>query len=454
MGRSGYCTVTVVLVAILLVVAVQAQDARAYYSQGLALMDEERYGEAAAAFRQAVDLNPSYFDALTALGYADTLTGRFDDAIAAYQQALALQPTSTFVLRSLGYVHTQKGDYPKALEAFDQAVAIDPSDAAAWTSRGLALSAMGRFNESVASYEKAVEADPGSYYAWFSLGMEYYGAGMYAEAVPAFDRAITIDERSSGTWNYRGLSLAALGRYQEAIESYNRGLIVDPDNPDLKENRGAAEVQLRAYVGQGSGIPWYVLAIPVVVVVLVAGAFLIYRGRRKGMGALAYSIPSHGPPTGGATAGDAGGTGAPAGIPHDVFISYSSQDKPVADAICALLESRSVRCWIAPRDILPGTNYPRAIVDAIDSSRIMVLVFSSRSNHSNHVVRELSRAVSRGVIIVPFRIEEVQPSRDMEYLIGVPHWLDAMTPPLEQHIGRLADTVATLLSGGRGGDGR
>ena len=50
---------------------------------------------------------------------------------------------------------------------------------------------------------------------------------------------------------------------------------------------------------------------------------------------------------------------------HDVFISYSSQDKPSADAICATLESKQVRCWIAPRDVLPGVDYAEALIEAI-----------------------------------------------------------------------------------------
>jgi hypothetical protein len=41
-------------------------------------------------------------------------------------------------------------------------------------------------------------------------------------------------------------------------------------------------------------------------------------------------------------------------MPHDVFVSYSSDDKPTADAVCATLENKGIRCWIAPRDILPG----------------------------------------------------------------------------------------------------
>lgn len=36
---------------------------------------------------------------------------------------------------------------------------------------------------------------------------------------------------------------------------------------------------------------------------------------------------------------------------HDIFISYSSRDKPITEGVCANLESADIRCWIAPRDI-------------------------------------------------------------------------------------------------------
>jgi hypothetical protein len=130
---------------------------------------------------------------------------------------------------------------------------------------------------------------------------------------------------------------------------------------------------------------------------------------------------------------------------HHIFISYSSEDKPVADAICNHLESKQIRCWIAPRDILPGMNYQESIIEAIDSSLIVVLVFSSHSNTSVHVLSEVNEATSNNVIIVPFRIEDILPSKSVQYLIGVPHWVDAVTPPLEQHIQRLADTTKILL---------
>src|SRR5256885_180831 len=95
---------------------------------------------------------------------------------------------------------------------------------------------------------------------------------------------------------------------------------------------------------------------------------------------------------------------------YDVFISYASADKPWADAACAMLESRQIRCWIAPRDIVPGREWGAAIVAAIDACQIMVLIFSTQANDSPQVRREVERAVSKGLIVLPCRIEDVHPA--------------------------------------------
>lgn len=129
----------------------------------------------------------------------------------------------------------------------------------------------------------------------------------------------------------------------------------------------------------------------------------------------------------------------------DAFISYSSLDKPTADAACAMLESLGIRCWIAPRDIIPGKEYGAAIVEAIHQSRVLVLVFSSHANQSPQIGREVERAVNRGIPVVPLRIEDITPTQSLEYFIGTVHWLDALTPPMEQHLHRLGEAVRALL---------
>ena len=131
---------------------------------------------------------------------------------------------------------------------------------------------------------------------------------------------------------------------------------------------------------------------------------------------------------------------------HDVFISYSSKDKNVADAVCAKLESHKVRCWIAPRDVSPGKSWAASIVEAINVSTVFVLVFSDGSNKSKQVIREVGEAVDSGIPIVPLRIEDVEPTQEMRYYIKSIHWLDALTQPVEQHLNKLTNSVRALLS--------
>jgi hypothetical protein len=78
----------------------------------------------------------------------------------------------------------------------------------------------------------------------------------------------------------------------------------------------------------------------------------------------------------------------------------------------------------------------------------MVLVFSSHANSSSQVKREANLAIDKEIPIAPFRIENVMPSGSLEYYLDVTHWLDALTPPLEQHIEKLSNDVARLLSKG------
>jgi hypothetical protein len=137
-----------------------------------------------------------------------------------------------------------------------------------------------------------------------------------------------------------------------------------------------------------------------------------------------------------------------------VFISYAGEDTAVAESVCVALEESAIPCWIAPRDIRPGAEYGEAIVEAIRNARILVLVFSAFANASVQVRREVERAVSNNLVVIPFRIEELPPSNALEYFLSATHWLDAFPGPPEDHLPFLVESVTANLSqpsaGGRG----
>lgn len=105
-----------------------------------------------------------------------------------------------------------------------------------------------------------------------------------------------------------------------------------------------------------------------------------------------------------------------------IFISYSSKDNIEAFQVCEYLEQNAVSCFIAPRNIQPGKEYGEEIINGIDSSRAMVLLLSENSNKSPHVLREVERAVSKGMPIYVYCLEQVELTKSMEYFLMTHQW--------------------------------
>src|SRR5882672_9201019 len=83
-----------------------------------------------------------------------------------------------------------------------------------------------------------------------------------------------------------------------------------------------------------------------------------------------------------------------------IFISFASNDRKAADAICKAVERRGMNCWIATRNIGAGENFQEAITRAIRSAKVMILVFSAHANNSLEVKKEIALAGRYNVIVV------------------------------------------------------
>lgn len=130
---------------------------------------------------------------------------------------------------------------------------------------------------------------------------------------------------------------------------------------------------------------------------------------------------------------------------HELFISYASEDKETANAVCTALEEAGISCWIAPRNVPPGFLYGEAIIEAIANSKVLVLVFSSHSNKSSIVIRELERAVIRNMIILTFSIEHVEPSNKIKLLLSNHQCFDASRAPLKERLSEFFKVIRSIL---------
>jgi TolB-like protein len=124
-----------------------------------------------------------------------------------------------------------------------------------------------------------------------------------------------------------------------------------------------------------------------------------------------------------------------------VFVSYASQDVVVAHRICAALEAAGLRCWIAPRDVRAGEPYAAAIVEAINSCRMLVLVLTQSAVDSPHVLREVERASSKKRSVLSIRLDAAILPPELEYFLSANHWLEASSGTIESVFPALIESV-------------
>lgn len=135
-----------------------------------------------------------------------------------------------------------------------------------------------------------------------------------------------------------------------------------------------------------------------------------------------------------------------------IFISYSSKDRDMAETICRALEARGHQCWISCRDVNPGQNFQEAIVQALRSAQVMLLVFTANANNSDEIKKELVLAGRHRVTVVPIRVEDVAPNDAFAYELATRQWIDLYSD-WEKEIERLAVRIGQILQTGKPPDG-
>ena len=128
---------------------------------------------------------------------------------------------------------------------------------------------------------------------------------------------------------------------------------------------------------------------------------------------------------------------------YDVFISHSSADLELSEKIYDYLQEQGIKCWIDSRNVTG--LYARSIIEGIEQSEMMVLIYSEKSNSSAHVENEIDNAFCLGKMIIPFRIEGTPYSTVLRYYLNKSHYVDGMPQPLEA-LEQLRDQIRRNMS--------
>jgi len=131
-------------------------------------------------------------------------------------------------------------------------------------------------------------------------------------------------------------------------------------------------------------------------------------------------------------------------MPHDIFISYSTDDQKIVEGLSAYLEQNGIRCFVAYRDIPKGVDWAEAITNAIENSRLMVVVFSEHFNQSKHVDREIALCIQEEKPILTFKIQNATFTGTKKYYLQNLNWIDAFPDP-EKYFGSVCDSVLKII---------
>jgi tetratricopeptide (TPR) repeat protein len=164
---------------------------------------------------------------------------RYAEAEAAYRKAIELDPKFAFPWNNLGNLlqnHLQR--YAEAEAAYRRATELDPKDAVPWNGLGnLLQNHLQRYAEAEAAYRRAIELDPKDARPWNGLGNLYCDQlGRYTDAADAFTRAQDAPEsRLSASLNLVFLQRDFLGDIDTARQTF--AAIEQESSPDGADTR-------------------------------------------------------------------------------------------------------------------------------------------------------------------------------------------------------------------------
>lgn len=157
------------------------------------------YDNAAACFRTALELHPSYDEARELLADLYIATGKPDKAVELYRHALAMSPHHIQHLSHLTFCLTQNNEPEKAAETAGESIRLYPN------------SPIGHID----------------------LAYVYLNTGALDKAMEATEKALDIAPLDAEAFRIKAIILSDQGKYFEAEKCFENALSLDADNSDI-----------------------------------------------------------------------------------------------------------------------------------------------------------------------------------------------------------------------------
>ena len=188
---------------------------------------------AMSLYREALEIDPEYADALVQL--ADACDQRYllkGDSIwlehgASYaQRAVTLAPELPAAQFAAGRFNFQDSLYEGAIEHLQRAIALDPLGLEAYMYLAQAYEAVGEPDLADAAVKRAIRTGPEDWQTYYDLGKFFYDRHEWKQAAGYFREVVKLLPESSVGYTGLGSALFYLGDRDQARENLERGVAI------------------------------------------------------------------------------------------------------------------------------------------------------------------------------------------------------------------------------------
>ena len=205
--------------------------------------------ETEAAFRRAVELDPSFVVAQVHLAGVLRRLNKREEAEPLYRSAIEqAKDAPTLVLIADAMQSEQRWNDSEPV--LRRALQIDARNPGALYLLGRLLAVNRKYAEAEPVLKTAIEVNPKSFAARNILGRAYLGLERYDDAYKTYDHAVELASEAdrkqlAGTFGFGGVGDGYLnaGRPADAVRAYQRALQLDPNNLELQTKLAAARAK-------------------------------------------------------------------------------------------------------------------------------------------------------------------------------------------------------------------
>ncbi len=130
----------------------------------------------------------------------------------------------------------------------------------------------------------------------------------------------------------------------------------------------------------------------------------------------------------------------------DVFISYNSPKREIAEIVLAHLESNGITCFFDERDMPGGRCYGGALVRAMKDCCVQLFLFSDiANNNEKNILSELDTAWKNDIPCFTALLDDSEPNDDISYYISSRHLVKCYPEAIDTYLPKITDTIRDLL---------